>query len=160
MASESCIHPNCKCKSYKDPGHPNGYVLIRAQHHDACCHVHNVFVYRTLLFLKLKCKQCGHHGSEHRKLTVVDNLVKDEVMKAAEVRCCHLVPLTDVPYSPVFKPHDPIPIPYDSSEYDQVCIKKSLHVHEQTLHCIYTCILCIIIFYSSILLLLCIDVPV
>lgn len=94
---------------------------------------------RTLLLLRLGCKRCGHHGSEHRKLTSVDNLIREEVEKAASNKCTHLIPVSEIPHSPVFGPHDPIPIPYESTTHNQVhdtgfklpCITwgETLHLH-------------------------------
>ena len=72
--------------------------------------------------MRLCCSGCGHHASEHRRLTAVDKMVREEVEKVKSVRCSHLIPLNEIPRSPVFKPHDPIPIPYDS-EPDQVCVE-------------------------------------
>jgi hypothetical protein len=97
MGSEGCIYPSCGCKAYRDPGHPKG----------------------TLLLMRLGCKGCGHHGSQHRRLTAVDQMVREEVEKVGAVRCSHLIPLNEIPHSPLFRPHDPIPIPYDS-DHDQV----------------------------------------
>lgn len=139
MANESCIHPSCNCRAYRDPGHQKGWVaLINAQHMTSsvmhaywamyCAYI----IYRTLLLFRLGCKQCGHPGSEHRKLTAVDTLVQDEVEKAAGTRCTHLIPHSEIPHSPAFRPHDPIPIPYDTSEHDQVhvyTLYMYLHVH-------------------------------
>ena len=49
----------------------------------------------------------------------MDQMVREEVERVATVRCSHLIPLNEIPHSPVFRPHDPIPIPYDSDQ-DQV----------------------------------------
>ena len=75
--------------------------------------------YSILLLMRLCCKGCGHSGSEHRRLTAVDGMVREEVERAGNVRCSHLIPLNEIPTSPVFRSHDPIPIPYDS-DLDQV----------------------------------------
>ena len=87
--------------------------------------LYHTLVCRTLLLMRLCCSGCGHHASEHRRLTAVDEMVREEVEKVKSVRCSHLIPLNEIPRSPVFKPHDPIPIPYDS-EPDQVCIAIQL----------------------------------
>ena len=78
--------------------------------------------------MRLGCKGCGHHGSEHRRLTGVDQMVREEVERVLAVRCSHLIPLNEIPHSPVFRPHDPIPIPYDS-DHDQVYTIVHTYVH-------------------------------
>ena len=38
-----------------------------------------------------------------------------EVTAAAGNKCTHLIPVTEIPLSPVFGPHDLIPVPFDDA---------------------------------------------
>ena len=61
------------------------------------------------------CQGCSHHASDHRQLTAVDQLMEREVTAAAGNKCTHLIPVTEIPLSPVFGPHDLIPVPFDDA---------------------------------------------
>ena len=105
---------------------------------------HTVFC-RTLLLLRLGCKLCGHHGSEHRKLTAVDQLVREEVEKAAINSCTHLIPVSEISRSSVFGPYDPIPIPYERSRHDQawcvcLCLCPCICVLVSVCMCLCACV--------------------
>ena len=53
-------------------------------------------------------------------MTAVDRLIREEVIGASGNRCTHLIPVSEILHSPLFGPHDPIPIPLEDSVNDHV----------------------------------------
>ena len=58
---------------------------------------------------------CKHHAFDHRQLTAVDRLIETEVAAAAGNKCTQLIPVSEIPQSPLFGPHDLIPLPIDDT---------------------------------------------
>lgn len=89
----SCVHPCCVCKQYEDSKSSKSGTLVQF----------------------LGCHSCGHKAADHRQLTASDRFIQSELAAAASYgQCLHKIPASEVPHSPVFSCHDPIPLPIDS----------------------------------------------